>query len=106
MTHIERNRKIRWASLAFIALAMPTAAYAQDSASQCAHVLKNVPARAADAPSGSEFAHRVSGLREAAREKAIEAELDAGDIPDFLKRFVPIHLSAPGPNGTTTRITI
>lgn len=45
-------------------------------------------------------------MSESQREGAIEAELLVGDVPTFLKRFVPVHLSGPGPNGTAITITI
>jgi hypothetical protein len=43
----------------------------------------------------------VAGLGESAREEAIEAELLAGNVPQFLTRFVPVDLEGRG-----SRITI
>lgn len=49
-----------------------------------------LPARPADAVGGREFMRRIDKLPLAAREEAIAAELMRGNLPDFLRRFVPV----------------
>jgi hypothetical protein len=54
----------------------------------------SIPARAADAPGGHEFARSLRGLNDDQREAAIQRELRAGNIPAFLRRLVPVRLEA------------
>ena len=56
--------------------------------------LKGIPARSADAPSGSEFARRVQALSGESRDARIRSELMAGNLPNFLRQLVPVTLAA------------
>ncbi len=49
-----------------------------------------LPPRPADAPSGSEFAQLTGRMPVAERENWIMAEILRGNVPDFLRTFVPI----------------
>jgi hypothetical protein len=64
------------------------------------------PLRRPTAPSGSEFARQVAVMSEAARDRAIESELLAGNIPSFLRQLAPVSLTGQGSGGTTVRVTI
>jgi hypothetical protein len=62
--------------------------------------LREIPARRPGASSGSEFVRRVAELSGTARDALVEAELLAGNVPQFLRRLVPVMLSgrdAAGP---------
>lgn len=69
-------------------------------------LLWKIPSRAPAAPTGSEFARRVEARSGAAREEEIEAELLAGDMPQFLRRLVPITISGELPDGQNVDVTI
>lgn len=56
---------------------------------------QGMPARAANAPGGRAFAEEIRGLGDDEREAHIRHELMAGNIPNFLRRFVPIRLKSP-----------
>ena len=58
-----------------------------------------IPARAADALTGSAFIASVAGLSREEREAATRRELLAGNIPSFLRRFVSVEVAANGPDG-------
>ena len=53
-----------------------------------------IPARAAGAATGSEFAARTAELGGRQRQTAAVAELAAGNLPDFLRTLVPVRLQA------------
>jgi len=106
MSRIRRNTEKSWAVLVCVAFFLPSIALAKTVSAPCEYASKNVPSRSSNAPSGSEFVRRVATISESERENAIEAELLAGNKPDFLTRFVPVHLSGPGPRATTIRITL
>ncbi len=62
-----------------------------------------LPPRPADAPSGSALTARLSGLSLAEREKEIAAQVLAGNVPDFLRRFQPVT-SILVTDGTTNTV--
>ena len=55
---------------------------------------------------GSGFARTVSGMKGVEREQAIRAELSRGNIPEFLRDFKPVRLSATNSAGETITATI
>jgi hypothetical protein len=59
-----------------------------------------IPPRAQDAISGSEFFRRLGDKEGRAREEAAKEQLLAGNIPDFLRHFVEVKLSASGHKGS------
>jgi len=61
-----------------------------------------IPVRAAKALSGSEFAKRIQGLGDDGREAAIQDELMAGNIPQFLRQLVPVRVESTGGQGGAT----
>ncbi|MDR3419445.1 MAG: hypothetical protein P4L83_24975 [Nevskia sp.] len=69
------------------------AAQAAPAASSCdARLSAGIPARPVDAISGTEFVHSLEGLGDDAREAAILDQIDAGNIPRFQRRLVPVSL--------------
>jgi hypothetical protein len=67
---------------------------------------QGIPTRAADAPGGHAFAEAIRGLGDDERELRIQHELQAGNIPKFLRALVPIRLRSGAENGTPVDIVI
>ncbi|MFO1056424.1 MAG: hypothetical protein U1E53_05590 [Dongiaceae bacterium] len=65
-----------------------------------------IPPRPPGALAGSAFARQVEGLDESAREKAIVAELLAGNIPDFLRTLKPVRLQGTLPSGRIVTVVL
>ncbi len=59
--------------------------------------LGSIPARPADAPTGSQFAQQVKALSGTDRDAQVRAELLAGNIPAFLRRLVPVMIHSANP---------
>ncbi len=59
-----------------------------------------IPPRPADAVGGTAFMEKVAALPPAEREGAIAAELLRGNLPDFLRQFKTITVSANGHTAT------
>jgi hypothetical protein len=57
------------------------------------------PARAANAETGSAFMTRIKGLKPAQREAAILAEIEAGNVPDFLRKMKTVEFKSRGRDG-------
>jgi hypothetical protein len=94
-------------ALVLAAFILPTAASAESMPLSCDGAQQQkLPLRPPIAPSGSEFARRVAVMSEAERDRAIESELLAGNIPSFLRQLAPVSLAGQGPGGMTVRVTI
>ena len=52
-----------------------------------------LPPRPAESPAGRAFAESVSALERLAREERIVAEVLRGNVPEFLRRLVPVALT-------------
>ncbi len=52
------------------------------------------PARSAQAVGGRRLVAEVAGLDRTVREQRIQQEILAGNVPGFLRTFIPIHVSA------------
>lgn len=61
----------------------------------------NLPARPVGAPSGSAFLESIKGLSGAQREQAFLSQILSGNVPDHLRQFKEISLSAKGADGQT-----
>ncbi len=75
-------------------------AHAQRAASPSAcdqNPVDTIPSRAADAPGGSQFAQRVQSLSGVERDALIRSELLAGNVPQFLRRLIPVTVTAADP---------
>jgi hypothetical protein len=57
-------------------------------------LLRSIPSRPSAAPSGSEFARLVRNLSGPARDALVRAELLSGNVPDFLRRLVPVPVKS------------
>jgi len=67
---------------------------------------QRIPARAADAPGGRAFAEQIRGISDDERESRIQQQLAAGNIPEFLRRFVPIRLQSQFPDGVPADVVV
>jgi hypothetical protein len=67
---------------------------------------RGIPARAPDALSGRAFAEKLRGLSDDERESSIGRELNAGNIPAFLRRLVPVRLPPHTVDGQPVDIII
>ncbi len=65
-----------------------------------------LPARPAAALTGSQFAVKVRGLSVQAREVAILRELEAGNIPNFLRHLQPVKLRTKDAAGVAHTATL
>ena len=63
----------------------------------------NIPERRDDAPSGSAFMKRLEDLSDDAREKEIQAELEHGNLPSFLRHLRPVDVVARAADGRKHR---
>ena len=69
-------------------------------------LIRNIPPRPAAGVSGSEFARSIYGLQGTQREQLIVEQLKAGNLPDFLRRLVPVHLSRTSGDGRPRSVTL
>jgi hypothetical protein len=53
----------------------------------------NLPVRDTNAPDGNSFAQKISALNLTERESAIVHEILAGNVPAFLRKFVPVTVT-------------
>ena len=53
-----------------------------------------IPSRSLGAPAGSEFAHQIESLSGLERDERIQAQLLAGNVPQFLRRLAPVTITA------------
>lgn len=79
-----------------------------DLADFSVHQRRNTPglfaARAASAPLGSRFLAEVAGMTATARETRVQQEVAAGNVPGFLRTFVPVQVSATIDGVPTTAV--
>ncbi|MBI1291156.1 hypothetical protein GC173_07910 [bacterium] len=68
--------------------------------------IQQIPPRAADAPTGSAFIESIADLPRQEREAAVKTQLLAGNIPNFLRRTVPLTVEALGLEGTSHTATL
>lgn len=57
-----------------------------------ADLIRRIPPRSGNAMSGSQFAEVVSNLDRQQRERAILDQLEAGNLPAFLRKLIPVEL--------------
>ena len=73
--------------------------WVQDSVPTVASAPPDIPARRANAPSGSAFITSLMKLSREEREDAIKREVLAGNIPSFLRKLRPVVVSAVDADG-------
>ena len=61
---------------------------------QAAFTTGPIPPRTSGAPTGSQFIAEVAGMTRTAREVRITEEVTGGNIPGFLRQFVPVTVSS------------
>lgn len=66
---------------------------------------RRIPPRPSDAEGGAALMKRVSGLRPAQREAVLLDQIKRGNIPQFLRCFVTVHVVAPDANGRRREIS-
>ena len=64
-----------------------------------------VPQRSVDAITGSEFYKKAAAFKWQSRDSLALKEILAGNIPSFLKKFVPIHVEINDSSGKIIRAT-
>jgi hypothetical protein len=84
-----------WGERAYADLIAPVAAKPQ-AATQASSRPHGIPPRPPTAIGGRFFLETISDLPPKAREAAIVQEITRGNIPEFLRKFVPIHVKIDG----------
>jgi hypothetical protein len=64
----------------------------------------SLPPRPADAPTGSEFALSITNLERPEREERICAEIERGNVPNFLRKLSPVHAESVQDGITNTAV--
>jgi hypothetical protein len=101
------NRTRLWIAAIAIAVAGGNGALAAASRDPCGDsVTQGIPVRAANAPGGRAFAEEIRNVTDDERESLIRQQLMAGNLPKFLRRFVPIRLQSPFPEGKSVDVVI
>ena len=67
---------------------------------------RSIPARAVQDFTGSQFVQYVSKMKPQEREQAIQDEILKGNLPEFLRKLVPVELHSELPSGKTVTATI
>lgn len=94
------SRMDLWTAVIALAVAGYGSVMAATPQGPCDNSLtQSIPARPAGAVGGRAFAEELRGLTDDERESRIQHELLAGNIPDFLRRLVPIRLNPPLADG-------
>lgn len=73
---------------------------------QTEQLTRGIPARAAQDLTGSQFAQYVSKMNSLEREEAILEEISKGNLPEFLRKLVPVELRCRLENGQDLTATI
>ena len=71
-----------------------------------APLTREIPHRAARAPSGSAVMQRLMQTSGAARDRAIVDQVLSGNLPSFLRTLTPVTLSGKGTDGQEVKVTI
>jgi hypothetical protein len=80
--------------------------FGQSKGDMQAALTRKIPQRPVAGVSGSEFARSIFGLHGSDREQLILEQLRAGNLPDFLRRLVPVHVSQRSVDGKATTVTL
>jgi len=104
---IKKSRAYLFCALAVLAaVGSVNAGFAAVPAEPCEQFSQSIPERPTGAPLASKLVPRLAALDDSEREIAIAAELQAGNIPQFLRRLAPIRLSGQLPSGKTVQVTL
>jgi hypothetical protein len=91
---------------AFAATVFVCAASSQPADSLCASSTRGIPERAPDARGASALIQALAGMNEHERDRAVRAELLAGNTPAFLRQAKPVGVVAPLPGRDTVHLTL
>ena len=69
-------------------------------------LVREIPARPIEALTGSQFAGSIAAMDRNLRESAIRDEILKGNLPEFLRKLVPVELHAQQPGGKVLSATI
>jgi len=67
---------------------------------------RSIPARGGQDLTGSQFAQYVSKMNPQGREQAIRDQIFKGNLPEFLRKLVPVELHYDSPSGKNITATI
>lgn len=87
-------------------LCFGAAAWASLGDSPCDRATQGIPARGAEAPAAHAFVRTIASLGDHERDSAIRGQLLAGNLPDFLRKAVPVVLDARLAGGRAVRLTL
>ena len=90
-------------AIAIILMSIHGAAASQDCGKQ---LTRKIPARNADAPSGTAVMQQVMNLGGAERDAVVAREALSGNIPSFLRDLTPVSFSGKQSDGQDIRVTI
>lgn len=96
----------RRAAVALASAVFAAAAWSQTAVSPCAPSTRSIPERGPDARDASAFIQALAGMGEHERDRAVRAELLAGNTPAFLRQAKPVSILAALPGGSTVRLTL
>jgi len=93
-------------TLAAAPVVTPTIAPLPSSPDSCARSLtRQIPRRAGNAASGRAVLAALDGVGGSTRDSALARELASGNLPDFLRRLVPVSVTGNA-GGAPVRITV
>jgi len=92
-------------AVAAILLAM-AASDASAAESPCAHATQRIPQRSPQAIGAAQFVSDVAAMTERERDGAIRAQLEAGNLPGFLRRARAIEVDDRLADGERVRLTL
>ncbi len=93
-------KSFHWPLVLAALLWMPAGAWAAPASVCPDALLQKIPARAAGAPTGSQFAAQIESADGRVREAAIERQVLAGNVPGFLRHLVPVTSTATAAEGS------
>ncbi len=73
---------------------------------QAEELTRSIPARAGQDLTGSQFVKYISKMNPQEREQAIRDEILKGNLPEFLRKLVPVELHCELPSGKSLTATI
>jgi hypothetical protein len=98
-------RKIQTASLQLFPLIASSAGRAAATV-QVEELTRSIPARTEQDLTGSQFVRYVSKMNQREREQAIQNEILKGNLPQFLRKLVPVELYCELPSCSNLHATI
>lgn len=104
-----RDGSLRATVLLLIAAVVPTSASPgapPDTTLQVQQLTREIPPRSGTDLTGSQFVRDISKMDSRQREQAILDEISKGNLPEFLRKLVPVELQYESAAGRQLRATI